>query len=137
LECFTPKDYAILHTVPPNGKRWDKQFHLRKNHSVLWIFERTKDVAETRPILRQHGGYRTNHKNNGKVGQPYDVVRLTTKYGNNRTYLLSRIERDRPDIFMRFHDGEFRSVRAAAMAAGILRPQAKRPASSGKDPTHA
>lgn len=122
---FTAKDYAILHATPPNGKRWDTQHHLRKNHSVLWIFERTKDVADTRPMLGKHGGNRTE-----KMEQGYNMITLPSKRGTNRTYLLRRIERDHPDIFLRFHSGEFRSVRAAALAAGILR--AKR-----KAPTHA
>ena len=132
LGYFQAKDYAILHATPPNGKRWETQHHLRKNHSVLWIFERTKDVAETKPALGKHGGNRTK-----KNDQAYNIVSLVNNHGNNRTYLLARIERDHPEIFLRFHGGEFRSVRAAALAAGILRAPRKRPVRQQEDPTHA
>ncbi len=39
-------------------------------------------------------------------------------------YLTRRIARDRPDILERMQAGEFRSVRAAALEAGITRPTA-------------
>jgi hypothetical protein len=41
--------------------------------------------------------------------------------GNNADYLTARIARDRPDILARMKAGEFRSVRAAARAAEIVR----------------
>jgi hypothetical protein len=44
--------------------------------------------------------------------------------GNNADYLTARIARDRPDILARMKAGEFRSVRAAAREAGIVRPTA-------------
>jgi hypothetical protein len=40
-------------------------------------------------------------------------------------YLTARIARDRPDILARMQAGEFKSVRAAAIAAGIVRPIAR------------
>lgn len=121
LGYFKAKDYAVLHTEPPRSERWDKQFHLRKNHSVLWIFERTDTAAETGPMLRHNGGDRKSQKVREKSDQCYNIVTLIPQRGNNRTYLLARLERDHPDIFLRFHGGEFRSVRAAALEAGILR----------------
>jgi hypothetical protein len=39
--------------------------------------------------------------------------------GNGKAYLLHRIQRDRPEIYQQFLNGEFRSIRAAATAAGI------------------
>jgi S-adenosylmethionine synthetase len=37
-------------------------------------------------------------------------------------YLAARIKRDRPDIAARVEAGEFRSMRAAALEAGIVKP---------------
>ena len=40
-------------------------------------------------------------------------------YGNNATYLVDRIARDRPDILERMKAGEYNHVRQAAIDAGI------------------
>lgn len=42
--------------------------------------------------------------------------------GNRSAYLTARIARDRPDVLARMKQGEFRSVRAAAIEAGIIDP---------------
>lgn len=44
--------------------------------------------------------------------------------GNRSAYLASRIKRDYPGIFARMEAGEFKSVRSAAVAAGIVQPTA-------------
>jgi hypothetical protein len=48
-----------------------------------------------------------------------DVIRF--RQGNDPDYLTARIARDRPDIHQRMKDGEYRSVRAAAIEAGIIK----------------
>lgn len=48
-------------------------------------------------------------------------VSSDTSPGNGADYLTARIARDRPDILDRMKAGEFRSVRAAGIAAGIVR----------------
>jgi hypothetical protein len=50
-----------------------------------------------------------------------DNVIPTKAQGNSATYLSRRIARDRPDILQRMKDGEFPSVRAAAIEAGIVK----------------
>ena len=42
--------------------------------------------------------------------------------GTSQSYLLRRIARDRPDILERVKSGEFKSARAAAIEAGIIKP---------------
>lgn len=42
--------------------------------------------------------------------------------GNRKTYLRTRLDRDHPDIKSRLDSGEFPSVRAAALEAGIVQP---------------
>jgi hypothetical protein len=61
------------------------------------------------------------------VGRPsrsernVDNVNITTRGGNDQDYLSRRLLRDHPDIFERLEQGEFPSVRAAAVAAGIVK----------------
>lgn len=43
--------------------------------------------------------------------------------GNNASYLTARIARDRPDILDEMKRGKYRSVRAAAIDAGIVEPK--------------
>lgn len=45
-----------------------------------------------------------------------------SKGGNRQTYLLRRLARDAPDVLERVKAGEFRSARAAAIEAGIIKP---------------
>jgi hypothetical protein len=42
--------------------------------------------------------------------------------GNTQSYLLRRLARDAPDILERVKAGEFKSARAAAIEAGIIKP---------------
>ena len=41
---------------------------------------------------------------------------------NQQAYLLRRLARDAPDILDRVKSGEFKSARAAAIEAGIIKP---------------
>lgn len=49
--------------------------------------------------------------------------RTITGGGNRRAYLAARLKRDYPDICARIAAGEFTSIRAAAIAAGIITPK--------------
>jgi len=57
---------------------------------------------------------------------PIDANRMNKckSQGTTIEYLAARLERDRPDIVERMRNGEFRSIRAAAREAGIVRPTA-------------
>ncbi len=54
-----------------------------------------------------------------------DYIRNTVAQdgGTSANYLTARIARDRPDILERMQAGEYPSVRAAALDAGIVRPR--------------
>jgi hypothetical protein len=43
-------------------------------------------------------------------------------YGTSKAYLLRRLARDAPEVLDRVKAGEFKSARAAAIEAGILKP---------------
>lgn len=93
---------------------------LRRGENVrLTLAERTVDRAIVVESLAGHG-----EVGNGRGSK-------TTSIGRGADYLTARIKRDRPDIAERMQRGEFRSVRAAAIEAGLVsRPdpmqQAKR-----------
>jgi hypothetical protein len=65
--------------------------------------------AKAKPLAK-HGGER-------KQGNNVTLVR-----GNKPGYLLARLARDRPDLLGAFERGEYPSARAAAIAAGIIKP---------------
>jgi hypothetical protein len=74
-----------------------------------------KRMAEAEP-LAEHGGDRKS----GAAQDQGDDVTLIER-GNSADYLAARIKRDRPDIAERVEAGEFRSMRAAAIEAGIVK----------------
>lgn len=49
----------------------------------------------------------------------------TLEHGNSADYLTARIARDRPDILEEMKQGKYRSVRQAAIDAGIVKPQTR------------
>jgi hypothetical protein len=73
--------------------------------------------AEARQILG-HGGDRKSLRFQGNNSNLEPLDR-----GNHSEYLAARLKRDRPDIHARLAAGEFRSVRAAAIEAGIVTPR--------------
>ena len=46
----------------------------------------------------------------------------STERGTSQAYLLRRLQRDRPDLLEQVKTGEFKSARAAAIEAGIIKP---------------
>jgi hypothetical protein len=59
----------------------------------------------------------------GKGRNRVDVINSKATGGTDPTYLTGRIARDRPDILERMKAGEYPSVRAAALEAGIVQPR--------------
>lgn len=57
--------------------------------------------------------------------------------GTSDKYLADRIARDRPDILERMKAGEYRSVRSAAIDAGIIDPDKTKRYQLPTDPTKA
>lgn len=64
-------------------------------------------------ILRAEGG---------KKGGRGNLSSNTTKVNRGAAYLVRRLKRDFPDIAVALARGEYRSARAAAIAAGIIKP---------------
>jgi hypothetical protein len=62
-----------------------------------------------------HGGDRRSEK--------FQVAISNLKGGTTADYLAARLKRDRPDILDKMHAGDYPSVHAAALDAGIVRPR--------------
>lgn len=74
------------------------------------------EVMQRAPELAKHGGDR---KTEAGRDQGRDA---TLKNRRDSSYLAARLKRDHPEIAKRVEAGEFKSMRAAAIEAGIVRP---------------
>lgn len=85
--------------------------------SVMGALSRTLPLAERAQTARPLGP--RGRPANGYKGSD---ATFSAKGKRDGDYLTARIARDHPAIWERMKAGEFRSVRAAAIAAGIVRP---------------
>lgn len=67
--------------------------------------------------LKKHGGDRRSQQARQDQGSD-----RTLKRGDNAAYLKARLQRDHPEIAEALERGEFKSARAAAIEAGIIKP---------------
>jgi hypothetical protein len=91
-----------------------------------------ESAKQARTLLSEHGVSAASAvlvdteklKGTGKRGKAkrVDIINPFSEGGTSATYLAGRIKRDRPDIAERIQAGEFRSIHAAAIAAGIAKP---------------
>ncbi len=90
----------------------------RHKKQRTWRIKRMQKLAETvEPLLPiAHAG-----PGRGNKLKPKDLAQS----GNRSHYLMARIKRDHPDILQRCLDGEFASVKAAGIAAGIVKVKQK------------
>lgn len=75
-------------------------------------------AAEQAQPLAHHGANQHSEPEEEDVFTTPPVQRGST----NSDYLLRRLARDAPEVLERVKAGEFRSARAAAIAAGIIKP---------------
>lgn len=59
---------------------------------------------------------------NGRADESRGDNITSTERGTSQTYLLRRLARDAPEVLERVKSGEFKSARAAAIEAGIIKP---------------
>lgn len=81
-------------------------------------YQRTARLAKKAVPLNEHGTNRFD--NNGG-----DNNHVYKNRGTDPEYLAAKIARDRPDILKRMKAGEFKSARAAAIEAGIIKTQSQ------------
>jgi len=95
--------------------------------------DRVKRFAENATPLKTNGGDRQSD-----IFQSYNCKTENMECGGNDSeYLTNRIARDRPDILERMKAGEYRSVRSAAIDAGIIDPDKTKRYQLPTDPTKA
>ena len=92
---------------------------------------RVAAMAENAKPLNGQG-----ERGNGKRDYNYNVFPADNN-GTDTEYLTARIARDRPDILDRMKAGEYRSVRSAAIDAGIIDPDKTKRYQLPTDPTKA
>lgn len=73
-------------------------------------------ASKTKP-LAAHGEIGNGRADESRV----DLIK-STQGGTSQRYLLQRLARDCPEILDRVKSGEFKSARAAAIEAGIIKP---------------
>ncbi len=58
------------------------------------------------------------------AGNPHgsNLYNVQIKTGNSKERILARLARDCPDILTAYERGEFKSARAAGIAAGFIKP---------------
>lgn len=78
---------------------------------------RTQQLAQT---MTPKSAPADGEVGNGRQRRSYNIT-PTSDRGTDRTYLASRIARDHPKIDARLKAGKFRSIRAAAIEAGIVK----------------
>jgi hypothetical protein len=107
----TPDDYCLAVT----GHSWE--------FLIGMVAEFADDNGVTTEMMRAElAKAQAEHRKQG-AHQPADGRKSLGDQGsNNRERLLRRLARDHPDILKRYERGEFKSVRAAAIAAGIIKP---------------
>ena len=131
--------YECAVTRIPHGLGFDGK---DRRHTYAQIVSycdlQRSDVArmmrQQQPALARHGeigngrsrGYNgtstpARQGNDQHTGGVDNINSTKTPGGTDPAYLVSRLKRDRPDIAERLAGGEFRSVRAAAIEAGIVK----------------
>lgn len=73
--------------------------------------------------LGEHGGKRNPYGRKGKPKEEKDKnpLKPKTKGGTSAEYLLARLKRDHSAIYEQYKNGEFKSVREAAITAGVIK----------------
>lgn len=84
-----------------------------------------QDAVDMGRTLRDRPGAPEGSRNNpmGRAGKTNCVINTISKKGHGSTntpYLTARLKRDNPEILEKYKQGEFPSVRQAAIAAGIV-----------------
>lgn len=92
--------------------------------AVDWLTQQDRPQpvtkAEVEVALQSHGGDRRSEEAR-KVREDQGSGN-NLEIGRGAAYLKARLERDYPDVAKAFARGEHRSARAAAIAAGIIKP---------------
>ena len=106
----TLRAFCVAH--PPHGLGYDADVldAIQEETRQITLGEKVAEIA----ALQAHGGDRRSEE-----FQPSNA-KVEIRYGANTSYLTARLKRDHPTIAEDLAQGKYRSVRAAAKAAGIV-----------------
>ena len=99
-------------TKPPFGLGYEPE----EIEEIIVERKSAEAQAQNAKDLGKHGG---DHMPGDR--KQVDDVNLLSQGGNQVSYLTARIKRDHPEILERMKAGEFKSVRQAAIEAGIIK----------------
>jgi hypothetical protein len=100
--------------------------------------DKLRAEAENRVAsIATHAKPLAEHGDEKRISHGYNRNLESLDKGNNAAYLTARIARDRPDILEDMKQGKYKSVRAAAIDAGIIDPEKTKRHQLPTDPTAA
>ena len=126
-------EQQIWETIPEDNPFGTKEEMLRQLE--VGDYQQARRRLSLQPVARkvrrkfEHGGDRRS----GEFQVDNYQLETPNQGGTNKDYLLARLYHQHYDIFERWERGEFRSVRAAAIAAGIVVQQSKRTVTLGNN----
>jgi outer membrane protein TolC len=103
-------------------RRGQARFDLRRVLGWLEQEQPTEAVPFAQADLLSHGGDRKSSDFKASQARDDQLDNINLKGGTQAAYLDARLRRNFPEIAAALDRGEHRSVRAAAIAAGIVRP---------------
>lgn len=115
-EHFSQTPEWVEHVID-GLKLLDTSKPVKASDSVAASKARAQVLAEAKP-LAPHG-----ENQHSKDSKEEFIIINSSKKGDSPEYLAARIARDAPEVQRQMKQGEFRSVRAAAIAAGIVKPR--------------
>jgi hypothetical protein len=86
--------------------------------AVDWL----KQEQRPEPVTKSEVELALRRQGRPPKGQEIKPTDSRFKYGSNPDYLKARIRRDAPEVADALDRGEFKSARAAAIEAGIIKP---------------
>jgi hypothetical protein len=108
----TPDDYFQAVT----GHSW------KTLEQLLTDFGETPDGVTVRNVRVRLATAQAEHRKQGaRTDQHLDNIKKLNDGGTASQYLLRRLAREQPEILAAYERGDFKSVRAAAIAAGIVK----------------
>jgi len=120
------RDYAVWNIIPPEAPYGSLDAMLRAELGCTEVEATTTVQAYSRRERAQQLAQTVEPRaRRGEIGKGRDRCYNVTsnERGNNADYLASRLKRDAPAFAEALARGEYPSVRAACIAAGIVVPQ--------------
>lgn len=118
MKCIGREGKMALDAIRKEIPDWDARVEKDRNEQTV------KEAPVQQTLSEAMKG--NDHAKKGREENSVVVNNsVFTKGSTNATYLASRLKRDAPEIAKQLERGEFKSVRAAAKAAGIVKDKSQ------------